>query len=296
MNPQPGRDPRPLRLHAAADLAAALPPRRGRGAGAAVPGIDAARRSRGPPRRRPPRRMFCICNNLGVLPEPFFPEDAGRDYTPSPYLKLLAGAPRRLHRAQRRVAPERGRRPPVGHQLPDRGPAPGQQLVPQLDLARPARRRTHRHADAVPVAHAGGQRRPQPVVDAHGRRDPAGGPGVRRVQPALPAGHARRDRGADPRARHGAEHPGRRRRAGQGPAAERRRPRPRPARPVFHQRPRPGTPAAGVARLGQQAEADGQGQPADRPGQPGAVHGQGARSCTTSRGWPSRPIRPARSR
>ena len=33
--------------------------------------------------------MFCICNNLGVLPEPFFPEDAGRDYTPSPYLKLL---------------------------------------------------------------------------------------------------------------------------------------------------------------------------------------------------------------
>src|SRR5690242_7124993 len=36
-----------------------------------------------------PRRMFCICNNLGVLPEPFFPKDAGRDYTPSPYLKLL---------------------------------------------------------------------------------------------------------------------------------------------------------------------------------------------------------------
>jgi BMFP domain-containing protein YqiC len=33
--------------------------------------------------------MFCICNNLGVLPEPFFPKDAGRDYTPSPYLKLL---------------------------------------------------------------------------------------------------------------------------------------------------------------------------------------------------------------
>ena len=36
-----------------------------------------------------PRRMFCICNNLGVLPQPFFPGDAGRDYTPSPYLKLL---------------------------------------------------------------------------------------------------------------------------------------------------------------------------------------------------------------
>ena len=36
-----------------------------------------------------PRRLFCICNNLGLLPESFFPKDAGRDYTPSPYLKLL---------------------------------------------------------------------------------------------------------------------------------------------------------------------------------------------------------------
>src|SRR4029077_11233324 len=36
-----------------------------------------------------PRRMFCVCNNLGLLPEWFFPKDEGRDYTPSPYLKLL---------------------------------------------------------------------------------------------------------------------------------------------------------------------------------------------------------------
>jgi BMFP domain-containing protein YqiC len=36
-----------------------------------------------------PLRMFCICNNLGVLPGQFFPKDAGRDYKPSPYLKLL---------------------------------------------------------------------------------------------------------------------------------------------------------------------------------------------------------------
>lgn len=36
-----------------------------------------------------PRRLFCVCNNLGLLPESFFPKDAGRDYTPSPYLKLL---------------------------------------------------------------------------------------------------------------------------------------------------------------------------------------------------------------
>src|SRR3954451_4612341 len=36
-----------------------------------------------------PRRMLCICNNLGVLPQPFFPKDEGREYTPSPDLKLL---------------------------------------------------------------------------------------------------------------------------------------------------------------------------------------------------------------
>jgi len=36
-----------------------------------------------------PRRMFAICNNLGVLPQNFFPKTAGADYEPSPYLELL---------------------------------------------------------------------------------------------------------------------------------------------------------------------------------------------------------------
>jgi hypothetical protein len=36
-----------------------------------------------------PRRFFAVCNNLGLLHEPFFPKDPGRDYTPSPYLQLL---------------------------------------------------------------------------------------------------------------------------------------------------------------------------------------------------------------
>jgi BMFP domain-containing protein YqiC len=36
-----------------------------------------------------PRRLFCICNNLGVLPDRFFPRDPGRDFTPSRYLTLL---------------------------------------------------------------------------------------------------------------------------------------------------------------------------------------------------------------
>jgi len=36
-----------------------------------------------------PRRMFGICNNLGLLPGEFFPSGTGRQYTPSPYLKIL---------------------------------------------------------------------------------------------------------------------------------------------------------------------------------------------------------------
>src|SRR5436305_4796281 len=37
-----------------------------------------------------PRRMLGICNNLGLLPEKFFPTGAGADYQPSPYLEILA--------------------------------------------------------------------------------------------------------------------------------------------------------------------------------------------------------------
>jgi hypothetical protein len=63
---------------------------RGAGVALALPFLESmrapfARAAAGPV----PRRMFCICNNLGVLPGPFFPKDAGRDYTPSPYLQLL---------------------------------------------------------------------------------------------------------------------------------------------------------------------------------------------------------------
>jgi BMFP domain-containing protein YqiC len=36
-----------------------------------------------------PRRMFGICNNLGLLPDQFFPKTAGREYELSPYLANL---------------------------------------------------------------------------------------------------------------------------------------------------------------------------------------------------------------
>jgi len=37
----------------------------------------------------PPRRMLGICNNLGLLPDQFFPQSPGSGYELSPYLKLL---------------------------------------------------------------------------------------------------------------------------------------------------------------------------------------------------------------
>jgi hypothetical protein len=36
-----------------------------------------------------PRRLFGICNNLGLRPDLFFPARAGRDYQLSPYLEIL---------------------------------------------------------------------------------------------------------------------------------------------------------------------------------------------------------------
>lgn len=43
-----------------------------------------------PSERLQPKRMVSICNNLGLLPEHFFPKGSGRDYELSPYLSNLA--------------------------------------------------------------------------------------------------------------------------------------------------------------------------------------------------------------
>jgi hypothetical protein len=66
---------------------------RGAGVALALPALDAMlrpalARARGA-EAAPPRRLFAICNNLGLLPDRFFPEGAGTDYKASPYLELL---------------------------------------------------------------------------------------------------------------------------------------------------------------------------------------------------------------
>jgi hypothetical protein len=42
------------------------------------------------PETKAPRRLLAVCNNLGFLPDQFFPEKGGLDYQLSPYLKKLA--------------------------------------------------------------------------------------------------------------------------------------------------------------------------------------------------------------
>jgi len=63
---------------------------RGTGVGLALPLLNAM----APPVAQAqsgatPRRLFAICNNLGLLPGEFFPSEAGPNYTPSAYLKIL---------------------------------------------------------------------------------------------------------------------------------------------------------------------------------------------------------------
>lgn len=54
-----------------------------------LPGAKRAKAAAGDGEGGTPRRMLAICNNLGVLPQHFFPEGSGKGYTLSPYLREL---------------------------------------------------------------------------------------------------------------------------------------------------------------------------------------------------------------
>jgi hypothetical protein len=61
---------------------------RGAGVALALPALGRFSFAAGPDGKAP-RRLLAICNNLGLVPEKFFPEKAGRDYAPSACLELL---------------------------------------------------------------------------------------------------------------------------------------------------------------------------------------------------------------
>lgn len=56
----------------------------------ALPMLDAMRPAFGADKVEIPRRMIAIETNMGILPQYFFPEKAGKDYVLSPYLERLA--------------------------------------------------------------------------------------------------------------------------------------------------------------------------------------------------------------
>src|SRR5262245_18140781 len=65
----------------------------GTGVALGLPFLDAMLPAFAAPSNAPaaPRRMLAVCNNLGLLPEKFFPaqDQAGRGYSASPYLEML---------------------------------------------------------------------------------------------------------------------------------------------------------------------------------------------------------------
>lgn len=54
-----------------------------------LPSLHGASLAADPAAAESPRRMLAVCNNLGLVPENFFPENAGRDYKASKYLAEL---------------------------------------------------------------------------------------------------------------------------------------------------------------------------------------------------------------
>jgi hypothetical protein len=62
---------------------------RASGAALALPWLEAMQPVFGRTLEAPPRRMVCICTNLGILERNFFPQTAGNAYALTPYLEVL---------------------------------------------------------------------------------------------------------------------------------------------------------------------------------------------------------------
>jgi hypothetical protein len=71
---------------------------RGAGVALSLPWLDAMSPARAADAVQSPRRMVAIQTNMGILPQYFFPEGEGTDYTASPYLERLSA-----HRKQMTV-------------------------------------------------------------------------------------------------------------------------------------------------------------------------------------------------
>ena len=107
-----------------------------------------------------PRRMVCVETNMGILPQFFFPEKAGRDYD----AHALPGSGWRRMRDDLTVFSGVSHPGVTGGHAAEKcfltgTPHPERGRLPQLDLARPVRRRAGRQPHPLPVAGAGHEQR-----------------------------------------------------------------------------------------------------------------------------------------
>ena len=211
-----------------------------------------------------PRRMVCVNTPLGLHPAFFFPETAGRDYKPSPYLEVLKEFRDDFTVISGLSHPDVGPSHDSNLSFLTSAPSSGAQGgVQEQHLARPVRRRTDLRRDTLSDAHAV-LRGLRPLLDEERSTRAHGGPALERVRPALPRGPSRTGSGRGAPARRRPEHP----RLGARPGAEdegrARGGRSREARRVFHERARARAAAGAGRRVVEEAQAQSERQAAGR--------------------------------
>ena len=115
-----------------------------------------------------PKRVLAICNNLGVLPDRFFPTEAGGQYKLTPYLQVLADFREHFTVFERRIASRRRRISLLGHIVLDRRTAPGERWLSKHGFARPIHRNVDRQPNTISVVDAWCEcyaRASQPLLD-----------------------------------------------------------------------------------------------------------------------------------
>src|SRR3954452_18583946 len=117
-----------------------------------------------------PRRLFAICNNLGLLPDQFFPNGSGRDYALSPYLELLREQRNDFTVFSGVSHPDVDGGHPADNCFLTAAPHPGRGGF-RNNIAGPIHCGAHRTFNPVPLPQPGGEcraRLPQPFVDKFG--------------------------------------------------------------------------------------------------------------------------------
>ena len=162
--------------------------------------------------------MFGICNNLGLAARPVLSGRRGPRLRGVAVSQTTGGASQRLHRDQRRLASRTWTAgiPRTSASSPPRRIPASSSFRNTISLDQYIAERIGTLTRFPSLTLARQWRGPQPFVDGHRCRHPAGRARVRGFQPAFPARHARAGRGADPPARHRTQHPRRRRRPGEG--------------------------------------------------------------------------------